>query len=107
MKIPEKGDVLIVDLSPVSGHEQGGTRPVVVISNNSFNESGLVFICPVTSRGRNNFFEVKLETKKTKGFILAYHLRSIDYKSRKAKIVDKLDAGVLEEVIDKVKIILE
>jgi mRNA interferase MazF len=107
MKIPENGDILIVNLSPTSGHEQGGTRPVVVISNTDFNQSGMALTCPITSRTRNNFFEVKIDTKKTKGFILSYHLRSIDYVSRKAKIVDKIDDDILKEIIDKVKILIE
>src|ERR1035437_6195775 len=100
MKIPEKGDILIVNLSPTAGHEQGGTRPVVVVSSTDFNQSGMVFVCPITNRTRNNFFEVKIATKKTKGFILSYHLRSIDYISRKARIVDKVDETQLTEILD-------
>jgi len=107
MKIPDRGDILIVNLSPTLGHEQSGTRPVVVVSNADFNQSGMALICPITNRTRNNFFEVKIATKKTKGFILSYHLRSIDYIFRKARIVDKVDETQLVEILDKARIILE
>ena len=33
----EQGDIIYVDFNPQSGHEQKGTRPVLVISNNDFN----------------------------------------------------------------------
>jgi mRNA interferase MazF len=49
------GDVLLVDLDPVAGNEQGGLRPVIVISNSGYNQlvaGRLLVACPVTSRNR-------------------------------------------------------
>ena len=106
MKIPEKGDIIVLDFSPSVGHEQGGTRPALVISDVKFNERGMVFVCPITSTERGHFFETKLDTTKTKGVVLSFQLRSMDFRARKAKIVDRVDASTLEEVIDKVKILL-
>jgi hypothetical protein len=38
-KVPyQAGDVLLADLDPVTGHEQGGRRPVLVLSGSSYNE---------------------------------------------------------------------
>ncbi|MCF8077190.1 MAG: type II toxin-antitoxin system PemK/MazF family toxin, partial [Desulfotignum sp.] len=38
-----RGDILWADLNPVTGSEQGGLRPVLVLSHNVFNErSGTV-----------------------------------------------------------------
>jgi PemK-like, MazF-like toxin of type II toxin-antitoxin system len=34
----QAGDVLLADLDPVAGHEQGGRRPVLVLSGSSYNE---------------------------------------------------------------------
>ena len=67
----------------------------------------MIIVCPITSCVRNNNLEVKLETKKTKGVVLTYHMRSIDYVSRKVKVVDKVSDSVYREVIEKVKIIIE
>ena len=47
----KRGDVFYAELNPVIGSEQGGTRPVVVISNNTGNRhSPTIIIAPITSR---------------------------------------------------------
>jgi mRNA interferase MazF len=51
---PQRGEVWLADLDPTFGHEQGGRRPVLVVSVDSFNTglSGLVVVLPLTSRVR-------------------------------------------------------
>lgn len=47
----KRGDIFYAELNPVIGSEQGGTRPVLVISNNTGNRhSPTVIIAPITSR---------------------------------------------------------
>jgi mRNA interferase MazF len=44
-----RGDVFMASLEPVEGSEQGGTRPVVVVSRNAINEhSPVVVIASIT-----------------------------------------------------------
>jgi mRNA interferase MazF len=52
--LPQRGDVWLADLDPTFGHEQGGRRPVLVVSVDPFNTgpSGLAVILPITSRIR-------------------------------------------------------
>jgi mRNA interferase MazF len=51
------GDVLRADLNPVRGHEQGGQRPVVVISEDVFNlRSGTVIAMAITRQPQNAGF---------------------------------------------------
>jgi mRNA interferase MazF len=46
-----RGEIYWADLQPVRGHEQGGMRPVVVISHDLFNErSGTVIAMAITSQ---------------------------------------------------------
>lgn len=46
-----RGDILWADLDPVRGREQAGRRPVLVISQNVFNErSGTVIALALTSQ---------------------------------------------------------
>lgn len=46
-----RGDIFWADLQPTRGHQQGGKRPVVVVSNDVFNQrSGTVIAMAVTSR---------------------------------------------------------
>jgi mRNA interferase MazF len=47
------GDVLLCDLNPVAGREQGGIRPVVVVSHHRYAViPGLFIAVPLTSRDR-------------------------------------------------------
>jgi mRNA interferase MazF len=51
---PERGHVWLAFLDPVVGHEQGGRRPVLVVSSDAYHEipSRLLIILPITSRDR-------------------------------------------------------
>jgi mRNA-degrading endonuclease toxin of MazEF toxin-antitoxin module len=40
---------VLVDLEPVQGHEQGGTRRVLVVSYEPFHRSGLMTVCPISA----------------------------------------------------------
>ena len=49
-----RGDIWWADLDPVRGHEQAGTRPVLIISHDVFNErSGTVIALAMTSQQPN------------------------------------------------------
>ena len=56
-----RGDLLWAELDPVRGHEQGGRRPVVVISQDVFNaRSGTVIALAVTSQPQRAGFPLTL-----------------------------------------------
>lgn len=47
----KRGNVYYAELNPVIGSEQGGTRPVLIISNDVGNKhSPTVIVAPITSR---------------------------------------------------------
>jgi mRNA interferase MazF len=46
-----RGDIYFVNLDPVQGHEQAGTRPVLVVSVDILNDLPLVVIVVVGTRG--------------------------------------------------------
>ena len=51
-----RGDIYYAELNPVVGSEQGGTRPVLIISNNMGNRhSPTVIIAAITSRVQTKF----------------------------------------------------
>ena len=107
-KVPTRGDIILCNFSPTTGHEQSGLRPALVLSNTELNNlTNMVTVCPITSAVRNSYFEVKIDNKKTKGVILIYHIKSIDFVARKIKIVDKADDNILKEVTDKVRVLIE
>ncbi len=59
---PVRGEVWLAMLDPVLANEQGGVRPVVIISRDSFNQggSGLVIAIPMTTRERGLAFHVPI-----------------------------------------------
>jgi mRNA interferase MazF len=104
---PEKGDIVLVDLSPSMGHEQSGLRPTLVVTEKNFAiKNKFCWIIPITSSPKGYPFETVLEAKKTKGVVLSDQIRSIDWKNRNIKKVDTASITCVNEVIKSVKKIL-
>jgi mRNA interferase MazF len=56
-----RGDIRWADLNPVIGSEQGGLRPVLVLSHNVFNErSGTVIAVAITSQPQRAGFPLTM-----------------------------------------------
>src|SRR5262245_55126303 len=81
---PQRGEVWLADLDPTFGHEQGGRRPVLVVSVDPFNSglSGLVVVLPITSRRRPLPLHVRVDPPegglRVPSAILCDAIRSID-----------------------------
>lgn len=105
---PERGDAVWLDFNPQSGHEQAGRRPAIVISPKSYNQKvGLALFCPITNQEKGYPFEVKIpKNKKVKGVVLSDQIKSLDWKARKIKFIEKLPDSVTEKVLSKVKKLL-
>lgn len=57
-----RGDIRWADLNPVRGHEQAGTRPVLILSHDVFNDrSGTVIALAITSQPQKAGFPLTLE----------------------------------------------
>jgi len=57
-----KGEIRWADLNPVRGKEQAGKRPVLILSQDVFNErSGTVIAVAITSRPQRAGFPLTLE----------------------------------------------
>ncbi len=57
-----RGEVRWADLNPIRGREQGGQRPVLVLSHDVFNErSGTVIAVAITSQPQRAGFPLTLE----------------------------------------------
>ena len=61
-----RGDIIWADLDPTRGNEQRGRRPVVILSENVFNEkSGTVIAMAITSQEPRAGFPLTLELGST------------------------------------------
>ena len=48
--IPDRGDVVWLDFTPQTGHEQHGKRPAIVLSPQAYNKKArLALFCPITT----------------------------------------------------------
>ncbi|OPL12155.1 MAG: MazF family transcriptional regulator [delta proteobacterium ML8_D] len=62
-----RGDIHWADLNPVIGSEQGGLRPVLILSHNVFNEkSGTVIAVAITSQPQKAGYPLTMELVDTK-----------------------------------------
>ncbi|WP_089727078.1 type II toxin-antitoxin system PemK/MazF family toxin [Candidatus Thiosymbion oneisti] len=57
-----RGDIRWANLDPTRGHEQGGNRPVLILSQDVFNQrSGTVIAIAITSQPQKAGFPLTLE----------------------------------------------
>jgi len=106
--IPEQGDIVALTFDPQSGHEQKGRRPAIIISNKVFNQHlGLAFACPITNTKRDFPFHIKVDSEQLTGFIMVEQMKSIDYKSRKIKFIEKAKQETIDEVLSIVESIMQ
>lgn len=62
-----RGDIHWADLNPVIGSEQGGLRPVLILSHNIFNDrSGTVIAVAITSQPQRAGYPLTLELSGSK-----------------------------------------
>lgn len=59
-----RGEIRWADLNPVQGHEQAGSRPVLILSHDVFNErTETAIVLPITSQPQKAGFPLTLQLK--------------------------------------------
>lgn len=101
-KIPKQGDIIWINFNPVRGHEQGGTRPALVISNNKFNRmcGGTVKVIPITSS--NQIFPLNIDLPEdlaVHGKLKLAYQNSLDVLSRGYEYSCSVPEDYLEKII--------
>jgi len=106
---PDRGDLVWLDFSPGSGHEQSGKRPAVCISRKEYNEkTGLALFCPCTSVIKGYPYEVLIQgNDKIQGVILADQVKNLDWKTRNISFIATLSDNHLLEVLAKLTTLIE
>jgi mRNA interferase MazF len=105
--IPKRGDIVWTDFDPSAGHEQAHKRPAIVLSPEPFNKQiHLGLVAPITSRVRGHGFEVQLQQTQTQGVVLCQQVKTIDYEYRGIKFIETAPAKVLNEVLAKVRVLV-
>ncbi|MEG6357081.1 type II toxin-antitoxin system PemK/MazF family toxin [Enterobacter bugandensis] len=108
----DRGEIWLVSLDPIAGHEQSGKRPVLIVSKASFNKlTQLPVVVPVTSGGnfaRTAGFTVSLEGAgtKTMGVIRCDQPRIIDMAARNGMRLERIPDAIVNEVLARLNAIL-
>jgi len=99
----KQGDIIWLDFDPHVGNEQGGKRPALVISNNTFNtiRKSNAIVCPITNTDRGLPIQPKLDERtKTTGFIMCDQVKTLNLKARNAEFKEKAPDDIVFEAID-------
>ena len=93
-----------LEFTPQTGSEQAGRQPALVISPKAYNAKvGLALFCPVTSRVKGYPFEVLLpEGNGVNGVVLADQLKSLDWRAKKAKLIERASYELLAMVTARI-----
>jgi mRNA interferase MazF len=98
--VPERGDVVWISFDPQMGHEQAGRRPALVLSDQSYNVLlDLAVVCPITNKAKGFSFEIPVpQGLAVTGVVLCDHVKSIDWRARKAAYLCTLPMPLVEAV---------
>jgi mRNA interferase MazF len=105
--IPQAGDIVWLNFTPQTGHEQAGHRPALVLSPQAYNQkTSLMICCPITTHIKNYPFEVPIAGDPA-SVVLADQVKSLDWRSRKAKRKGSVSPDELTEVRAKIIALIE
>jgi mRNA interferase MazF len=111
MPEPRRGEIWLGSLDPVTGHEQSGKRPLLIVSDDRFNSgrSGLVIVVPLTSQNKRIPYHVPVVPPegglKTESYIKCEDVRSIA-KERLELAWGQIAATTLTEVEDRLRLLM-
>ncbi|MDO8520043.1 MAG: type II toxin-antitoxin system PemK/MazF family toxin [Deltaproteobacteria bacterium] len=99
-----RGEIYWADLNPTQGHEQAGHRPVLVISQDIFNErSGTVIAMALTSRpqraGYPLTFGLSTESLPKKSWVKMSQIRTLSTE-RLGLRIGKVTHAEIKEIIE-------
>jgi mRNA interferase MazF len=107
-----RGEIWLSDPNPVRGHEQAGTRPVLVVSADAFNHgpAQLVVVVPLTTRDREIPLRVRIDPPdggvKEPSFAMCEAVRSIST-DRLVRRWGSVESTTIATVEDRLRILLE
>ncbi len=103
--VPDAGEIVWLDFSPQTGHEQAGHRPAVVLSSAAYNRIGLMLCCPLTTKLKGYPFEVAIDTDRPSA-ALADQVKSFDWRARGAKCKGRVSEVELSEIRAKARALI-
>jgi len=105
-----RGDIIWADLNPVKGQEQAGQRPVLVLSNDVFNEkSGTVIALAITSQPQRAGFPLTYELAELglpkRSWVKISQVRTLSVE-RLGKKIGRVSPGEIDTIMEGLNEIL-
>lgn len=106
--VPDEGEIVWLNFTPHSGHEQAGRRPAVVLSPRAYNRrAGLLVCVPIANQIKGYPFEVVLAGSGATGAALADQVKSLDWQTRQAEPKGQVASAELAEIKAKIRSLLK
>jgi len=108
---PKRGEIWSLNFDPTVGHEQSGTRPALIVSEDTFNSgpAGLVIVVPVTSRNKRIRTHVEVAPPEG-GITLNSYIKCEDVRSvskfRLKELLGSVTSDTLLEVEDRLRVLI-
>lgn len=113
-RIPQQGDVYLIDPNPIAGREMKNRHRFIVITPQEINLLGISMTVPVSTGGefsRKNGLTVSISGHETTGVAICNQVRSFDIEARmkagSAKYVETLTSPIINEIINRVISIID
>ena len=109
----KRGEIWPISLDPSTGHEQRGTRPVLIVSPAAFNKlTRTPVVLPVTSGGRfarRQGFAVSLEKAGARihGVIRCDQPRTLDLAAQQGRRLEAVPTTIMADVPARLTTIFE
>ena len=105
--VPEAGDIVWLDFDPQAGREQSQRRPALVLTDQTYNRaSGLIVVCPLTSKRTPYPFALSFVVDRVEGAVLVDHLKSLDWRAGNAAFHCKPESELLNKARTYVGVLL-
>ncbi len=107
----KRGEIYFVNLNPVKGREQAGTRPVLVLSIDSINKLPLVVTVVVGTKGENISHDyptnVRVSAEESglplETMFLCFQVRSLDAKRFPSQPAGKVSDKTMQQIENAVR----
>lgn len=101
--IPERNDIIWLDVEPTKGKEVGKYRPALVLSSKEYNRAtGLIICCPISTSIRGGNTEVPVNNLDQPSVVAASLIQTLSWKDRKAKFIIEAESPVMDEVLYRI-----
>jgi len=106
-----RGEIYFLNLNPVKGREQAGTRPVLVLSIDAVNRLPLVVTVVVGTKGENISRDYATNVRLTptesrlaiETVFLCFQIRSLDARRFPAVPAGKVDDATMKRIEDAIR----